>query len=94
VLSGRYLEYVLTNFRLYNGGGPGVLYGLLASIFFYSTIAASLAELASALPSSANVYHWSSVTAGRYGKIVSFYAGWWNCLVRVQTTLRHREHYR
>ncbi|KAK4579944.1 hypothetical protein LTR86_000145 [Recurvomyces mirabilis] len=68
---------------LYNGGGPGVLYGLLVSIFFYSTIAASLAELASALPSSANVYHWSSVTAGKYGKLVSFYAGWWNCLAWV-----------
>ncbi|KAK5133880.1 hypothetical protein LTR08_007211 [Meristemomyces frigidus] len=69
---------------LYNGGGPGVMYGLLASIFFYSTIAASLAELASAIPSSANVYHWSSVGAGpRYGKIVSFYAGWWNAIAWV-----------
>ncbi|TKA73747.1 hypothetical protein B0A55_05447 [Friedmanniomyces simplex] len=65
---------------LYNGGGPGVMYGFIASVIFYSTIAASLAELASALPSSANVYHWASVTAGRYGKVVSFYAGWWNCL--------------
>jgi choline transport protein len=57
------------------------MYGLIASIVFYSFIAASLAELASALPSSANVYHWASVTAGpKYGKLVSFYAGWWNCL--------------
>jgi choline transport protein len=56
------------------------MYGLIASIVFYSCIAACLAELSSALPSSANVYHWASVTAGRYGKIVSFYAGWWNCL--------------
>lgn len=40
-----------------------------------------MAELASALPTSANVYHWASVTAGpKHGKIVSFYAGWWNCL--------------
>lgn len=67
--------------RLYNGGGPGVIYGLLASIFFYATIAVSLAELSSAIPSSANVYHWASVTAGpRYGKLLSFYAGWWNCI--------------
>ncbi|EMC99728.1 hypothetical protein BAUCODRAFT_30112 [Baudoinia panamericana UAMH 10762] len=65
---------------LYNGGGPGVMYGLIAAVLFYATIAASLAELASALPSSANVYHWSSVTAGKYGKVVSFYAGWWNFL--------------
>ncbi|KAK3065763.1 hypothetical protein LTR53_018058, partial [Teratosphaeriaceae sp. CCFEE 6253] len=68
---------------LYNGGGPGVMYGLIAAVFFYSCIAACLAELASALPSSANVYHWASATSGRYGKIVSFYAGWWNCLAWV-----------
>ena len=66
--------------RLYNGGGPGVMYGFIAAVFFYSTIAACLAELASAIPSSANVYHWASVTAGRYGKVVSFYAGWWYAL--------------
>lgn len=52
------------------------MYGLIASIFFYSTIAACLAELASAIPSSANVYHWGSVTAGpKYGRVVSWYAG-------------------
>lgn len=53
---------------LYNGGSPGVLYGLIAATFFYVFIGASLAELASAIPSSANVYHWASVTAGpKYG---------------------------
>lgn len=57
-----------------------MLYGLLASVFFYTLIALSLAELSSALPSSANVYHWASISAGRYGKLLSFYAGWWNCL--------------
>lgn len=57
------------------------MYGLIASCFFYSLIGASLAELSSALPTSANVYHWASVTAGRkYGRMLSFYAGWWNCL--------------
>lgn len=66
---------------LYNGGGPGVLYGLIAACIFYAFIAAGLAELASAIPSSGNVYHWASVTAGKkYGRICSFYAGWWNCL--------------
>lgn len=60
-----------------NGGGPGVIYGLIAACTFYAFIAAALAELASALPTSANVYHWASVTAGpRFGKLVSFYAGW------------------
>ncbi|GAB7352326.1 hypothetical protein MBLNU459_g2772t1 [Dothideomycetes sp. NU459] len=69
---------------LYNGGAPGVLYGLIAATFFYVFIGASLAELASAIPSSSNVYHWASVTAGpRYGRVCSFYAGWWNCLAWV-----------
>ncbi|KAF1344273.1 amino acid permease-domain-containing protein [Delphinella strobiligena] len=66
---------------LYNGGAPGVLYGLIAAVFFYVFIGASLAELSSAIPSSANVYHWASVTAGpKYGRVCSFYTGWWNCL--------------
>ena len=65
---------------LYDGGGPGVLYGLVGASFFYIFVVASLAELASAIPSSAGVYHWSSVTSGRYGRICSFFAGWWNLL--------------
>lgn len=57
------------------------MYGLIASCFFYALIGASLAELASAIPSSGNVYHWAAVAAGpRYGRILSFYAGWWNAL--------------
>ncbi|QIX01415.1 hypothetical protein AMS68_006932 [Peltaster fructicola] len=65
----------------YNGGGPGVLYGLITATFFYGFIAACLAELASSMPTSANVYHWASVTAGpKYGRVTSFFAGWWNCL--------------
>ena len=57
------------------------MYGLIASIFFYSLIALSMAELASALPTSANVYHWAAVTAGpKYGRFVGFFAGWWNTL--------------
>ena len=73
--------HALIRSRLYNGGGPGVMYGLMAAIFFYSLIALSIAELASAIPSSANVYHWASVSAGpKYGKVLSFYAGWWNTI--------------
>lgn len=57
------------------------MYGLIAACFFYTFICASLAELSSALPSSANVYHWASVTPGKkLGRILSFYAGWWNAL--------------
>ena len=61
---------------LYSGGPPGVLYELIAVTFFYGFVAASIAELASAIPSSAGVYHWASVTAGKYSRIVSFFAGW------------------
>lgn len=33
------------------------------------------------MPSSANVYHWACVCSSpKYGKLVSFYAGYWNCL--------------
>lgn len=69
---------------LYNGGGPGVLYGLMAATFFYTFIGLSLAELVSAIPSSANVYHWASVTAGpKWGRICSWYGGWWNSIAWV-----------
>ncbi|KAH8679550.1 choline transporter [Tricladium varicosporioides] len=65
---------------IYNGGPPGVIYELIAASFFYWLIAASIAELASAMPSSGGVYHWASVTAGPYGRICGWFAGWWNFL--------------
>ncbi|KAH8693271.1 choline transporter [Talaromyces proteolyticus] len=63
---------------IYNGGPPGVIYELIATSIFYWFIAASIAELASAMPSSGGVYHWASVTAGRYGRVCGWFAGWWN----------------
>ena len=64
---------------IYNGGPPGVIYEFIAACIFYSFIGAALAELASAIPSSASVYHWASVTGGRkYGRVCSWYAGWWS----------------
>ncbi|KAJ9151147.1 amino acid transporter [Pleurostoma richardsiae] len=66
---------------IYNGGSPGVIYEFIASGLFYLLITASLAELASAIPSAAGVYHWASVTPGRrVGRVVGFFAGYWNCL--------------
>ncbi|KAF2839268.1 choline transport protein-like protein [Patellaria atrata CBS 101060] len=66
---------------IYNGGPPGVIYELVAVSFFYWLIAACIAELASAIPSSAGVYHWASITAGpKYGRAAGWFAGWWNCL--------------
>lgn len=46
-------------------------------------VAASLAELASGMPSASGVYHWASITAGKYGRVCGFFAGWWNCLAWV-----------
>lgn len=64
-----------------NGGAPGVLYEFLVVSVFYFLVAASLAELASAIPSSSGVYHWASITPGkRWGALVGFFAGWWNYL--------------
>ncbi|KAK0375081.1 amino acid permease [Colletotrichum limetticola] len=66
---------------IFNGGPPGVLYEFIAVSVCYWTVAASIAELASAIPSSAGVYHWASVTPGRrWGRVVGFFAGWWNYL--------------
>lgn len=64
---------------IYNGGPPGVIYEFIAVSFFYWLIAACIAELASAIPSSAGVYHWASITAGpKYGRATGWFAGWWN----------------
>ena len=65
---------------IYNGGPPGVIYEFIAASIFYWFIAASIAELASAMPSAGGVYHWSSIIAGRYGRVCGFFAGWWNFL--------------
>ncbi len=65
---------------IFNGGPPGVLYEFIAVSICYWNVAASIAELASAIPSSAGVYHWASVTSGsrRWGRPLGFFAGWWN----------------
>ncbi|KAI9838406.1 MAG: hypothetical protein M1819_005675 [Sarea resinae] len=64
---------------IYNGGPPGVIYEFIAVSIFYWLIAASIAELASAIPSAAGVYHWASITGGRrHGLICGWFAGWWN----------------
>ncbi|KAK4998864.1 hypothetical protein LTR66_001997 [Elasticomyces elasticus] len=59
-----------------NGGAPGVLYEFIVACVYYAFIAASIAELASAIPSAGGVYHWASVTPGlRWGRILGFYTG-------------------
>ncbi|KAL1976671.1 hypothetical protein VTN31DRAFT_2953 [Thermomyces dupontii] len=55
-----------------------VLYGLVVVSIFYTLISASLAELASAIPSAGGVYHWSTVVAHRYGRATGFFTGYLN----------------
>ncbi|KAK3675002.1 hypothetical protein LTR78_004935 [Recurvomyces mirabilis] len=62
-----------------NGGPAGILYEFIVACVYYGFIAASIAELASAIPSSGGVYHWASVTPGpRWGRVVGFFCGWLN----------------
>lgn len=35
------------------------------------------------MPSASGVYHWASITAGKYGRVCGFFAGWWNFLAWV-----------
>ncbi|KAL2013343.1 hypothetical protein VTN00DRAFT_868 [Thermoascus crustaceus] len=63
---------------LYNGGPMAVLYGLIVVSIFYTAISASLAELASSIPSAGGVYHWSTVVAKKYGRAVGFFTGYLN----------------
>lgn len=64
---------------IYNGGAPGVLYELLTACVYYAFVAASIAELASAIPSAGGVYHWASITPGpKYGRVLGFFTGWLN----------------
>lgn len=69
---------------IYNGGPPGVLYEFLVVSVFYWIVAACIAELASAIPSSGGIYHWASITPGpKWGRSIGFFAGWWNYLAWV-----------
>jgi len=64
---------------VYNGGAPGVLYELLTACFYYGFVAASIAELASSIPTAGGVYHWATITAGpKYGRVNGFFTGWLN----------------
>ncbi|KAK5457911.1 hypothetical protein LTR20_008658 [Exophiala xenobiotica] len=61
---------------IFNGGPPGVIYEFIVVSVFYWIVAASIAELASAIPSSAGVYHWASVTPGKkWGRVIGYASG-------------------
>jgi choline transport protein len=61
---------------IYNGGPPGVIWELWIAFFYYSFIGASIAELASSVPTAGGVYHWASITPGpKWGRPIGFFAG-------------------
>lgn len=55
-----------------------VLYGLILVSVFYTAISASLAELASSMPSAGGVYYWSSVLSRKKGRAAGFFTGYLN----------------
>lgn len=55
-----------------------VLYGLILVSIFYTAISASLAELASSMPSAGGVYYWSSVLSRSRGRGAGFFTGYLN----------------
>ncbi|CAG9947879.1 unnamed protein product [Clonostachys rosea f. rosea IK726] len=64
---------------LLNGGPPGVIFGLIVAVFYYSFIGMSLAEFASSFPSAGGVYHWATIAAGpSWGRVTGFFTGWLN----------------
>lgn len=59
-----------------NGGPPGILYEFIVACTYYAFIGASIAELASSVPSSGGVYHWASITPGaEWGRVIGFFCG-------------------
>lgn len=59
--------------------GRCLLYDSVAATICSCFVAASIAELASAMPSSGGVYHFASICGGKkYGRVAGWFAGWWN----------------
>ncbi|KAK3393754.1 amino acid/polyamine transporter I [Podospora didyma] len=62
-----------------NGGPPGLIFGLIVALFYYSFIGLSLAEFASSVPTAGGVYHWATLAGGpKWGRMTGFFTGWIN----------------
>ncbi|KAK1755017.1 putative amino acid transporter [Echria macrotheca] len=62
-----------------NGGPPGIIFGLLVALFYYSFIGLGLAEMASSVPTAGGVYHWATIAGGtKWGRFLGFVTGWIN----------------
>ncbi|KAI0782545.1 amino acid transporter [Abortiporus biennis] len=74
------------SFPLVSGGHVGMIFGWLIPCLFVMPIAASMAELASSMPTSAGLYYFSAKLAPpKYSAIASWITGWAN--VTGQVTL-------
>ena len=76
-------EFVLVSLAtgLINGGFDGLFWTFLGTVACYSTIVASLAEMASMAPTSGGQYHWTSEFAPeKYQKFLSYASGWMSTL--------------
>ncbi|KAK3985397.1 putative amino acid transporter [Cladorrhinum sp. PSN332] len=62
-----------------NGGPPGLIFGLIVALFYYTFIGLGLAEFASSVPTAGGVYHWATIAAGpKHGRATGFFTGWIN----------------
>ncbi|KAI0713196.1 amino acid transporter [Fomitopsis betulina] len=67
------------SFPLQSGGHVGIVFGWLLPCLFVMTVAASIAELASSMPTSAGLYYFSAKLAPpRYAALASWITGWAN----------------
>ncbi|EMD40265.1 hypothetical protein CERSUDRAFT_110871 [Gelatoporia subvermispora B] len=67
------------SFPLVSGGHVGMVFGWLIPCLFVMTIAASMAELASSMPTSAGLYYFSAKLAPpKYSALASWITGWAN----------------
>ncbi|TFK85166.1 amino acid transporter [Polyporus arcularius HHB13444] len=67
------------SFPLVAGGHVGMVFGWIIPCFFAMTVAASLAELTSAMPTSGGLYYFSAKLApARWAPLASWITGWAN----------------
>ncbi|KAH9833890.1 amino acid transporter [Rhodofomes roseus] len=67
------------SFPLESGGHVGMVFGWLIPSIFVMTVALSMAELASSMPTSAGLYYFSAKLAPpRYSALASWITGWAN----------------
>ncbi|KAF2790260.1 amino acid transporter-like protein [Melanomma pulvis-pyrius CBS 109.77] len=82
-------EFVLVSLSagFINGGLAGLFWMFIATVICYSTIVASLAEMASMAPTSGGQYHWTSEFAPpKLQKWLSYASGWMSTLGWIAST--------